>query len=216
MIFGVGIGGEDPHELEVCGVNPKRRGVRANESLAIIKGLLAGETVTFAGKEFDVQDAIIRPTPKSPIPVIVGGRSDAALTRTATFGEGWLGVWCSATRFSQAVYSVTEQAEALGRSDVDWMHGYQPWVGLDRHDSGAAHTAVKDGMEAFYRIPFEKFERYTPSGTPAEVAEQLAPYIEAGSRLFNLKVCATHAEEEVALGAELVTELRRLGVALAS
>ena len=29
MIFGVGIGGEDPHELEVCGVNPKRRGVRA-------------------------------------------------------------------------------------------------------------------------------------------------------------------------------------------
>ena len=47
MIFGVGIGGEDPHELEVCGVNPKRRGVRANESLAIIKGLLAGESVTF-------------------------------------------------------------------------------------------------------------------------------------------------------------------------
>ena len=216
MIFGVGIGGEDPHELEVCGVNPKRRGVRANESLAIIKGLLAGETVTFAGKEFDVQDAIIRPTPKSPIPVIVGGRSDAALTRTATFGEGWLGVWCSATRFSQAVHSVTEQAEALGRSDVNWMHGYQPWVGLDRHDSGAAHTAVKDGMEAFYRIPFEKFERYTPSGTPAEVAEQLAPYIEAGARLFNIKVCATHAEEEVALGAELVTALRQLGVALAS
>jgi alkanesulfonate monooxygenase SsuD/methylene tetrahydromethanopterin reductase-like flavin-dependent oxidoreductase (luciferase family) len=71
-------------------------------------------------------------------------------------------------------------------------------------------------MEAFYRIPFEKFERYTPSGTPAEVAEQLAPYIEAGARLFNIKVCATHAEEEVALGAELVAALRQLGVALAS
>ena len=71
MIFGVGIGGEDPHELEVCGVNPKRRGVRANESLAI-KGLLAGDSV-ISGKEFDVQDALIRPTPKSPIPVVVGG-----------------------------------------------------------------------------------------------------------------------------------------------
>ncbi len=216
MIFGVGIGGEDPHELEVCGVNPKRRGVRANESLAIIKGLLAGETVTFKGKEFDVQEAIIRPTPKTPIPVIVGGRSDAALTRTATFGEGWLGVWCSANRFAQAVQSVNEQAEALGRSRVDWMHGYQPWVGLDSKDSDVAHNAVKNGMEAFYRIPFEKFARYTPSGTPTEVAEQLAPYMEAGSRLFNLKVCAQHAEEEVALGAELVAELRRLGVALAS
>ena len=35
--FGVGIGGEDPHELEVCGVSPRRRGVRANESLEIIQ-----------------------------------------------------------------------------------------------------------------------------------------------------------------------------------
>jgi hypothetical protein len=34
--------------------------------------------------------------------------------------------------------------------------------------------------------------------------------------LFNLKVCAKHAEEEVDLGAELVSELRRHGVALAS
>lgn len=216
MIFGVGIGGEDPHELEVCGVNPKRRGVRANESLAIIKGLLAGETVTFAGQEFDVKDAIIKPTPKSPIPVIVGGRSDAALTRTAKFGEGWLGVWCSPSRFAQAVASVTEQAQSLERSNVDWLHGYQPWVGLDSTDPDAAYTAVQSGMEAFYRIPFEKFERYTPSGTPAQVAEQLAPYIEAGARLFNLKVCAKNPEEEVELGAELVTELRRSGLALAS
>ena len=216
MIFGVGIGGEDPHELEVCGVNPKRRGVRANESLAIIKGLLAGESVTFEGLEFSVQDAIIRPTPQTPIPVVVGGRSDAALTRTAKFGEGWLGVWCSAGRFSQAIASVQEQAEALGRNDVDWMHGYQPWVGLDRRNGDAAHAAVKAGMEAFYRIPFEKFERYTPSGTPAQVAEQLAPYIESGCRLFNLKVCCEHPEEEVDLGRELVTELRQCGVALAS
>ena len=216
MIFGVGIGGEDPHELEVCGVNPKLRGVRANESLAIIKGLLAGESVTFEGQEFSVQEAIIRPTPQTPIPVVVGGRSDAALTRTAKFGEGWLGVWCSAGRFSQAISSVQEQAEALGRNDVDWMHGYQPWVGLDRQNGDAAHAAVKAGMEAFYRIPFEKFERYTPSGTPAQVAKQLAPYIESGCRLFNLKVCCEHPEEEVDLGRDLITELRKCGVALVS
>ncbi|HCG69358.1 MAG TPA: LLM class flavin-dependent oxidoreductase [Gammaproteobacteria bacterium] len=216
MIFGVGIGGEDPHELEICGVDPRRRGLRANESLAIIRSLLAGETVTFEGKEFNVQEALIRPTPKSPIPIVVGGRSDAALTRTAKFGEGWLGVWCSANRFAQAVGSVAEQAQALGRNDVDWMHGYQPWIGMDWQDGKAAHASVKAGMEAFYRIPFEKFERYTPSGTPAQVAEQLAPYIESGARLFNIKVCARHTEEEVALGAELVSEMRRLGAALAS
>ena len=165
MIFGVGIGGEDPHELEVCGVNPKLRGVRANESLAIIKGLLAGESVTFEGQEFSVQEAIIRPTPQTPIPVVVGGRSDAALTRTAKFGEGWLGVWCSAGRFSQATASVQEQAEALGRNDVV---GSATSHGLADSTTATLPTAVKAGMEAFYRIPFEKFERYTPGGTPAK------------------------------------------------
>ena len=210
LIFGVGIGGEDPHEMEVCGVNPRRRGVRANESLEIITGLLKGDSVTFSGLEFTVTDAIIKPTPKKPIPIIVGGRSDAALTRTARFGQGWIGVWCSARRFSEAVTTVANEAKELGRGDVNWCHGYQPWIGVDRNDSAKAHKAVKEGMEAFYQIPFSKFERYTPSGTPAEVAEQLAPYIESGCRLFNLKVCAEHPEEEVALGAEVIEALRRL------
>lgn len=209
LIFGVGIGGEDPHEMEVCGVNPRRRGVRANESLEIIKGLLNGETVTFSGLEFDVSEALIKPTPKIPIPIIVGGRSDAALTRAARFSEGWIGVWCSARRFSEAVATIAAEAQELGRGDVDWCHGYQPWVGVDSKDPAKAHAAVKKGMESFYQIPFSQFERYTPSGTPAQVAEQLAPYIESGCRLFNLKVCAEHPEEEVALGAAVVEELRR-------
>ncbi|MEE3173713.1 MAG: LLM class flavin-dependent oxidoreductase [Pseudomonadota bacterium] len=209
MIFGVGIGGEDRHELEVCGVDPKRRGVRANESLEIIKGLLSGDSVTFSGLEFAVADAVIKPKPRIPIPVLVGGRSDAALTRAAKFSEGWIGVWCSAKRFADAVDIVRDEAQAVGRSQVDWCHGYQPWVGVDLKSSKKAFDAVKQGMERFYHIPFEKFERYTPSGTPAEVAEQLAPYVKAGCRLFNLKICAEHPEEEVALGAEVIKHLRQ-------
>ena len=212
MIFGVGIGGEDRHELEVCGVDPKRRGVRANESLEIIKGLLSGDSVTFYGREFSVADAVIKPKPRIPIPVLVGGRSDAALTRAAKFSEGWIGVWCSSERFRNAINIVDAEAEEYGRSNVDWCHGYQPWVGLDAKDSKKAFESVKRGMENFYRIPFEKFERYTPSGTPTEVAEKLAPYVEAGCKVFNLKVCSQDAEEEVELGAELVSQLARLNL----
>ena len=35
-------------------------------------------------------------------------------------------------------------------------------------------------------------------------------YAASGSQLFNLKVCAQHAEEEVALGAEVLAEMRRM------
>ena len=210
MIFGVGIGGEDRHEIEICGVDPKRRGIRANESLEIIRELLRGESVNFSGSEFDISDGVIRPTPKEPIPIIVGGRSDAALTRAAKYSEGWIGVWCSSERFRNAINIVAAEAEEYGRSTVDWCHGYKPWVGLDAKDSKKAFESVKRGMENFYRIPFEKFERYTPSGTPTEVAEKLAPYVEAGCKVFNLKVCSKDAEEEVELGAELVSQLERL------
>ena len=212
MIFGVGIGGEDRHEIEICGVDPKRRGIRANESLEIIRGLLNGDAVSFSGVEFNISDAIIRPTPKKSIPMMVGGRSDAALTRAAKYSEGWIGVWCSSERFRNAINIVDAEAEEYGRSEVDWCHGYQPWIGLDTKDSKKAFESVKRGMENFYRIPFEKFERYTPSGTPTEVAEKLAPYVEAGCKVFNLKVCSQDAEEEVELGAELVSQLARLNV----
>ncbi len=212
MIFGVGIGGEDRHEIEICGVDPKRRGIRTNESLEIIRGLLNGDAVSFSGVEFNISDAVIRPTPKKSIPIIVGGRSDAALTRAAKYSEGWIGVWCSSERFRNAINIVGAEAEEYGRSQVDWCHGYQPWVGLDAKDSKKAFESVKRGMENFYRIPFEKFERYTPSGTPTEVAEKLAPYVEAGCKVFNLKVCSQDAEEEVELGAELVSHLARLNL----
>jgi alkanesulfonate monooxygenase SsuD/methylene tetrahydromethanopterin reductase-like flavin-dependent oxidoreductase (luciferase family) len=41
-------------------------------------------------------------------------------------------------------------------------------------------------MEAFYQVPFERFERYCPYGTPEDVAEFLAPYAVAGCAEFNL------------------------------
>ncbi|MDG1114911.1 MAG: LLM class flavin-dependent oxidoreductase [Pseudomonadales bacterium] len=208
--FGVGIGGEDPHELAVCGVNPRQRGVRANESLTIIQGLLRGETVSFSGQAFEIDNAVIRPTPSIAIPTLVGGRSDAALKRTARFGDGWIGVWCSVKRYAQAVAMIEAEAISIGRGDVDWCHGYQPWVGVDWDSAETAKAAAKSGMEAFYKIPFEQFERYTPVGTPFEVAAQLAPYARAGCKMFNLKVCAERPEEEVALGAAVIEHLAEL------
>ena len=206
MIFGVGIGGDDRHEVEVSGVNPATRGKRTNESLEIIRRLLDGETVDFAGEHFDLSEAVIRPRPDPAIPIMVGGRSDAALVRAGRHAEGWIGVWCSERRFAEAVHKVEATAAEAGRDAVAWQHGYQPWVGI-ADSKEQAREVVKEQMERFYKIPFEKFERYTPYGTPQQAAEMLAGYAEAGARLFNLKLCTVHAEEELAAAAELRSQL---------
>lgn len=196
MRFGVGIGGEDRHEIEVCGVDPSTRGRRMNESLEILRQLMTGGAVNYAGEFFQLEDARIKPAISDPIPIIVGGRSNAALLRTARYGDGWIGTWCSVRRFREAVTLINEAAAEAGREDVDWQHGYQPWVGIG-DTRAAARERVAKAMEAFYRVPFERFEKYVPFGRPDEVAAELAPYVEAGCRIMNIKAVAGSDEEEL-------------------
>lgn len=206
FLFGIGIGGDDRHEVEVCGVNPSTRGRQTNESLEIIRALMAGQTLDFSGDFFELEKARIKPTVGSAIPILIGGRSDAALTRAAAFGDGWIGVWCSPKRYTQALDSIAQQAADLGREGVSWQHGYQPWVGVG-DTKAEARALVSAAMESFYKVPFEQFERYIPYGTPAEVAAELQPYMDAGCRMMNLKVVAGSSEDEVTGGGEIRSAL---------
>jgi alkanesulfonate monooxygenase SsuD/methylene tetrahydromethanopterin reductase-like flavin-dependent oxidoreductase (luciferase family) len=205
VVLGVGVGGEDRHEVEVCGVDPKTRGRRTDEALAVLRRLLAGEKVTHSGEFFGFEGALILPAPEPRIPLLVGGRSAAAIRRVGRLGDGWLGVWCSARRFREAVQEASAIAAAEGRRDVAWRHGLQLWTGYGR-DRRSARDRLAAAMEGFYRIPFERFERYSPSGSPADVAEFLAPYVAAGCRSFNVDAIADSEEA----GIEAVGEVKRL------
>jgi alkanesulfonate monooxygenase SsuD/methylene tetrahydromethanopterin reductase-like flavin-dependent oxidoreductase (luciferase family) len=185
LIFGVGIGGEDRHEIEICGVDPRTRGRRMDACLEILRGLATGEPVTHRDEFFDVEEALVLPAPDPPVPLIVGGRSDPAIRRAALLGDGWLGIWASARRFGQVVEQIAQTAGEAGREGVRWRHGLNVWCGLD-DSREAARPHVADGMQAFYRIGFDNFERWSPYGTPQDVAEFLAPYIDAGCHEINL------------------------------
>jgi len=207
VLFGVGIGGEDRHEIEVCGVDPATRGRRMNESLAIVRALMGGEEVTLDGEFFKLHKALIRPAIEPMIPIIVGGRSDAALRRAGRYGDGWIAAWCSVERFSAALGIIDAAAHDCGRSATRWQHGYQPWVGV-ADTRQEARARVKQAMESFYRVPFERFERYTPCGTPADVAADLAAYVAAGCSIMNLCVVAGSDAESIAAAGEIAARLR--------
>src|SRR5215472_3861997 len=185
LILGVGIGGEDRHEAAICGVDPATRGRRMDECLTIVRQLLTGKPVTFHGTFFDFEDAVIGPAPTEPVPIIVGGRSDAAIRRAGRLGDGWLGVWNSPRRFAAAVQLAAEEAARVGRPDPPARHAMQVWCGL-ADSRPAARACLAPAMEAFYQLPFERFERYCPYGTAEDVAEFLAPYAAAGCTEFNL------------------------------
>ncbi len=206
--FGVGVGGDDRHEVEICGVDPRTRGRRTDESLDILQRLLAGETVDHSGEFFNFEQARIIPTPDPPIPVYVGGRADAALRRAGKYADGWLGIWCSSERYAESIAIYNQAAEDAQR-DVQADHGIQLWVGVGKDRTEAA-SFVGPAMEGFYRVPFEKFSRYTPHGTVDDIVDFLAPYLEAGCRHFNLTPVASTAEAGIEVIGEVGERLRRM------
>ncbi len=204
VTIGVGVGGEDRHEFEVCEVDPATRGRRTDVALDLVRRLLAGETVDGDGEFFAFEAGRIRPTPEPPVPFVVGGRSDAALRRAGRLGDGWLAAWCSPRRFAEATALVEEAGR--GRA-IEWRHGLQTWVGVGA-DAADARTHVAEGMATFYGLPFEPFEKYTPVGTADDIVEFLAPYVDAGARTLNLTPCGPDRTTELEVMAEVAERLR--------
>lgn len=199
LTVGVGVGGEDRHEIEVCGVDPSTRGRRTEVTLDVVRRLLDGEAVDADNEFFSIADASIRPVPQQRVPFVVGGRSDAAIDRAGRLGDGWLAAWCSSRRFAEGCQRAEELAD--GR-EVAWQHGLQVWVGVGR-DTDDARSHVASGMERFYKLPFGAFERYTPMGSADQIAEFLVPYVEAGATTLNLTPCGADRDIEVATIAEV-------------
>ncbi len=79
-----------PEDYEVCGVPFERRGKRADESIAVMRGLLTGDWFEFHGEIYDVPRIKQCPVPEAPLPILVGGHAEPALRRAATAGDGWI------------------------------------------------------------------------------------------------------------------------------
>jgi alkanesulfonate monooxygenase SsuD/methylene tetrahydromethanopterin reductase-like flavin-dependent oxidoreductase (luciferase family) len=205
LVFGVGVGGEDRAEVSSCGVDPATRGLRMNECLTVVRELLTGKAVTFHGRFIDIHETLIAPPPASPIPIIVGGRSDAAIRRAGRLGDGWLGIWNSPRRFAAAVEMAAAQAALADRPDPPRRHAMQVWCGI-ADSKEAARACLAPAMEDFYQLPFERFERYCPYGTAEDVAGFLAAYVDAGCTEFNL-IAQSPAQDQAIAGTAAVKRL---------
>src|SRR6516165_9560610 len=89
LVLGVGTS-PWPEDYAICGVPWERRGKRMDEEIAIMRGLMAGGYFEFHGEVFDIPSIKICPTPRAPVPILIGGHHEAALRRAAVDGDGWL------------------------------------------------------------------------------------------------------------------------------
>jgi alkanesulfonate monooxygenase SsuD/methylene tetrahydromethanopterin reductase-like flavin-dependent oxidoreductase (luciferase family) len=195
LVLGAGAGGEDRSEVANSGVDPATRGRRLDECLHVLRALASGEAIDHQGEFFELKSARIKPAPDPPVPVVIGGKGEAAVRRAARYGDGWLAIFCSARRFAQTKEQIAVAAADAGRPVPPW-YGINVWCGLDA-DAARARQLLAVQLESLYHLPFGKFERLAPAGTPAQVAEELAPYVAAGADQITLVPAACSPEAGV-------------------
>lgn len=84
--FSLGVGlSVWPEDYAAMGVDYARRGKRFDECLAIVKGLCAGGYFEFHGEFYDIPPVKLNPVPGKPLPILIGGHSEAAFRRSAQY-----------------------------------------------------------------------------------------------------------------------------------
>jgi alkanesulfonate monooxygenase SsuD/methylene tetrahydromethanopterin reductase-like flavin-dependent oxidoreductase (luciferase family) len=88
FIMQVGLG-DDEAQFLAMGASLKTRPSAFEESLAAIRGLLAGETVSGSGR-FTFENARLALRPAEPVDVWIGATANVAVDRAARLGDAWL------------------------------------------------------------------------------------------------------------------------------
>jgi alkanesulfonate monooxygenase SsuD/methylene tetrahydromethanopterin reductase-like flavin-dependent oxidoreductase (luciferase family) len=91
ITLGVGAGWMKD-EFDLVGQDFTNRGRRVDEMLEVIQLLLQGKMAGFKGDFYSYPPVQMSPVPTQPVPVLVGGNTEAAMRRAAR-NDGWLGIF---------------------------------------------------------------------------------------------------------------------------
>ena len=170
VVCGVGVGGEDPDEYSMVGLDVTDRGARMDESLPLLRTLLDGEPVDHRGPHVTAVGPGLRSSGGSRVGLLVGGSAPAAIERAAIV-DGWIGTFAAVDRWGA-------RAAAVRALHPEAVVAHQLWAGAGP-DADSARSFVDDTLTNFYGLPPAWFRRHTPCGTATELAAFLAPWAHA-------------------------------------
>jgi alkanesulfonate monooxygenase SsuD/methylene tetrahydromethanopterin reductase-like flavin-dependent oxidoreductase (luciferase family) len=199
--LGVALGASSEHEYRLAGLTRSGQRERTEEFLSILAAWRRGDVTP--GALSATARALLLGAP-SPAPSLwVGGTSPAALRRAVRFADGWLSGSQTPAEFEDSLGRLRQLAEDAGRPCpragivLDVAVGTAP-------DRLAAVSA--ESMQALYGTPAERAAELAIGGTPEQVADQIARYLEAGAE----KVALVSAVVPWSDSWPLLAEVRRL------
>ncbi len=140
--LGIGLGWNHV-EYEALGADWKTRGARQVEQVEVLRRLWSEDLVSFNGRFHNIKDVSIVPPPvQRPIPIWFGGSSDAAVTRAARLGDGWMPIMAPDAQAARALGALRDQLNAFGRDPAKF--GIEGWLRMHDPDPNS-WAAAADG-----------------------------------------------------------------------
>jgi probable F420-dependent oxidoreductase len=102
-------------EFDALGVDFATRGRRFDEMIEVMRKVWSGSMVEHRGRIFELAPLQMSPAPPGPIPIWIGGTSDAALRRAARLGDGWIGTGHHPDELPGLLGRLRAQREKAGR-----------------------------------------------------------------------------------------------------
>jgi probable F420-dependent oxidoreductase len=161
LIAGVGAGWSIDEFAAVAPRPHAERGAALDEFLDVAEALWAPDPVSFGNKRWTVAPAEVGPKPARRIPIYLGGFSEAALSRIARRGDGWLPTGMPPAAAGATLARLREMAAANGRDPSAISCTFQ--VGLDGHPD---------------EVPAQGRQPYT--GSIEQIVEDIAALADAG------------------------------------
>jgi probable F420-dependent oxidoreductase len=155
--FTLGIGvGYIAEEYSFLRADFDSRGQLADEYVQAIRALFESDHPEYHGRHINFSEALFSPRPQTPIEIVLGGGSKAALRRAATLGDGWYGLRLSPKAAGEAIGTMNQIGH---KHDFAISLRVQTRVGGSVDDADPASTL---------------------HGDPDEIVEQLRQYREVG------------------------------------
>jgi len=195
-----GIGSARSRDYVATGTATRGRGRRMNEGLEIISRLWTGESVTFDGEFYQLDDAVIAPVPvQTPMPLWVGGSAPQAVERTARWATGW-----------QAGLETPEEVAPVIDAIKAALPRYDRQIDEDHYGAGFAfrfgspdEPVCRKNDELLAKRLGKDPARLRAIGGTEEIMALLADFRRAGVHKFILRPIATDS-------ADLMGQTRRL------
>jgi alkanesulfonate monooxygenase SsuD/methylene tetrahydromethanopterin reductase-like flavin-dependent oxidoreductase (luciferase family) len=210
-ILGAGTGW-DPREFEAVGATKSERGSRTDEVLAIVRRLLAGESVTFDGRHYELRHIEVGPPMTQPLEVwVAGGRqlphptspepptlAPGVLVRIAD-ADGWI------ARPTAAPAQIKEDRDEIlsflssrGRGTDGFTVAHENFLHLVPTDD--PREALVEQRRAYGEVmsedrPFEYLEQVYLTGSLEQVRQKLDERLAAGVEYLMLHTLDPSTEQ---------------------